>query len=67
MTLEELKDKWRTWVNVCIKLEISQSSTTYWRKRGSIPYSSQLMIQDKTKGALKAKKEDDLKLLKRND
>lgn len=60
MTLQELKDKWGTWMAVAIELKMSQSGITYWRKRGSIPYDSQLVIQDKTKGAFRAKKEDDI-------
>ncbi len=46
---------------VANELKISQSGVTYWRKRGSIPYDSQLVIQDKTKGAFKARREDDIK------
>jgi hypothetical protein len=60
MTLKELKDKWGTWMAVAIELKMSQSGITYWRKRGSIPYGSQLVIQDKTKGTFKAKREDDI-------
>lgn len=60
MTLEELYEKWGTWMSVAIELKVSQSAVTYWRKRGSIPYGTQLLIQDKTKGALKARKEDDI-------
>lgn len=60
MTLQELKDKWGTWMAVANELKMSQSGVTYWRKRGSIPYDSQLVIQDKTKGAFKAKREDDI-------
>lgn len=61
MTLQELKDKWGTWMAVANELKMSQSGVTYWRKRGSIPYDSQLVIQDKTKGMFKAKREDDIK------
>lgn len=60
MTLQELKDKWGTWMAVANELKMSQSGVTYWRKRGSIPYSTQLLIQDKTKGAFKARREDDI-------
>ena len=60
MTLQELKEKWGTWMAVAIELKMSQSGITYWRKRGSIPYDSQLVIQDKTKGTFKAKREDDI-------
>ena len=61
MTLQELKDKWGTWMAVANELKMSQSGVTYWRKRGSIPYDSQLVIQDKTKGLFKARREDDVK------
>lgn len=60
MTLQELKDKWKTWMAIANKLEMSQSGVTYWRKRGSIPYASQLLIQDKTGDQFIARKEDDL-------
>lgn len=60
MTLDELKDKWGTWMAVANELKMSPSGLTYWRKRGSIPYESQLVIQDKTDGLFKARKEDDL-------
>jgi len=60
MTLQELYDKWGTWMAVANELKMSQSGVTYWRKRGSIPYGSQLIIQDKTKHLFKAKKEDDV-------
>lgn len=61
MTLQELKEKWGTWMAVAIELKMSQSGITYWRNRGSIPYDSQLVIQDKTNGLFKAKREDDIK------
>lgn len=64
MTLQELKDKWGTWMAVANELKMSQSGVTYWRKRGSIPYDSQLVIQDKTKGLFKAKREDDIQSTK---
>jgi len=60
MTLQDLKDKWKTWMAVANELKMSQSGVTYWRKRGSIPYNSQLIIQDKTEGLFKASKDDDL-------
>lgn len=60
MTLDEMKDKWGTWMAVSLELKVSQSAVTYWRKRGSIPYTTQLLIQDKTKGLFKARKEDDI-------
>ena len=60
MTLDELYEKWGTWMAVANELKMSQSGITYWRKRGSIPYHSQLVIQDKTHNALKARREDDL-------
>lgn len=62
MTLDELKNHWKTWLSVSLELKVSQSAVTYWRKRGSIPYNTQLVIQDKTKGLFKARKEDDTQL-----
>lgn len=59
MKLQELKEKWGTWMSVANELKMSQSGVTYWRKRGSIPYHTQLVIQDKTKGVFKANMDDD--------
>ncbi len=64
MTLDEMKDKWKTWLAVSLELKVSQSAVTYWRKRGSIPYPTQLLIQDKTEGLFKAQKQDDIQLTK---
>jgi hypothetical protein len=61
MRLQELKDKWGTWMAVANELKMSQSGVTYWRKRGYIPYSSQLLIEKKTKGLFKAREEDAVK------
>lgn len=57
MLLQELYDKFGTWMAVANELKMSQSGVTYWRKRGYIPYSSQLMIEVKTKGLFKANEE----------
>jgi len=64
MTLDELKKHWKTWMAVSFELKVSQSAVSYWRQRGSIPYTSQLLIQDKTNGLFKAKKEDDNQITK---
>ena len=62
MTLQELQDRFGTWLNVALELKISTSGPYYWRKRGSIPMDAQRTIQLKTNNALIAREEDDLKL-----
>lgn len=59
MKIEDLKKEFVTWLAVANELKISQSGVSYWRRRGSIPYRTQLLIQDKTEGRFKALKEDD--------
>lgn len=59
MTLDELYKQWGTWTSVANELKIAQSVVTYWRKRGSIPFTAQLLIQNKTDNLLQARREDD--------
>lgn len=58
MTVEELYKHYGTWTAVAIELKIATTGVTYWRKRGYIPYPAQLVIEKKTKGLFKARKED---------
>lgn len=58
MRLQELKDKWGTWMAIANELKMSQNGVTYWRKRGYIPYPAQLVIEKKTKGLFKASMDD---------
>lgn len=58
MRLQELKEKWGTWMAIAIELKMSQTGVTYWRKRGYIPFPAQLVIEKKTKGMFKATMED---------
>lgn len=58
MKLQDLYNKYGTWMSVANELKMSQSGVTYWRRRGAIPYPSQLVIEKKTNGALKASLED---------
>jgi len=60
MTLQELYSKWGTWTAVANELKISPAGLTYWRNRGSIPFASQLVIQDKTGDMFRASRNDDL-------
>ncbi len=54
MRIQDLYDKWGTWMAVANELKMSQSGVSYWRKIGYIPFPAQLVIEKKTKGALKA-------------
>lgn len=67
MTLQELYDKWGRWLKVAQELEMSPSLITAWKVRGSIPFSSQLLIEFKTDGIFKAKREDDKGTVKQRE
>lgn len=54
MTIEQLYKHYKTWTAVALALGVQQSNVLYWRKRGYIPYSTQLVIQERTKGLFKA-------------
>ena len=58
MRLEELKEHYVTWRAMSEALGIGQNQYQYWRKRGYICYSRQLVIEKKTKGLFKASVED---------
>ncbi len=58
MRIEELYSHYGTWTAVAHALELGMNSHQYWRKRGYIPYPTQLVIEKKTKGLFRASEED---------
>lgn len=55
MTLEDLYNHYKCrWSHVAIGLKVTESTIKYWRKKGYIPYTAQLVIQEKTDGLFKA-------------
>lgn len=61
MRVAELYEYFGNWSVAARELKVSPSNIQYWREKGYIPYNAQLMIERKTKGALKARTEDVLK------
>lgn len=54
MLLEELYRHYGTWTNLVRSLNIGSTTYQVWRKRGFIPFRTQLLIENKTKGRFKA-------------
>ena len=54
MLIAELHKHYKTWTRVARELEIGMNAHQYWRKRGYIPFSAQLLIERKTNGLFKA-------------
>jgi len=57
MLLQELYDHYGTWTKLSRDLGFGSSTYQIWRKKGCIPYPSQLVIEKKTKGIFKADEE----------
>ncbi len=57
MLMKELHDHYGTWTKLCIELGLGMSAHQYWRKKGYIPYTAQLIIEKKTNGLFKAELE----------
>jgi len=60
MKLEELKEHYKTWSNMVYQLHLGTNTHQYWRRRGYIPYPTQLVIEKKTEGLFKASLDDAL-------
>jgi hypothetical protein len=55
MLLDELYEYFGTWTKLVRSLDFSHTSYLVWRKKGYIPYTSQLRIEKITRGKFKAK------------
>jgi hypothetical protein len=58
MLLEELHKHYKTWTNLSRELGFGVNTYQKWRNRGGIPYTTQLLIEKRTKGKFKAREED---------
>lgn len=54
MLLNELYEYYGTWTHLGRELGLGISTYQVWRKQGYIPFSAQLLIENKTKGLFKA-------------
>ncbi len=54
MLLSELYEHYGTWTKLVRELDLGNSTYQLWRKKGYIPFKSQLLIERKTKGLFKA-------------
>lgn len=57
MLLDELHAYYVTWTNLSRSLCLGTNTYQSWRKKGYIPFRSQLLIENETKGLFKACKE----------
>ena len=58
MLLEDLHNYYGTWSKMTKELDLGLSTYQGWIKRGFIPYTTQLLIEKKTKKKFKAKEID---------
>jgi hypothetical protein len=58
MLLEELYSHYGSWTKLVRDLGLGTSTYAIWRKRGFIPYKSQVFIELKTNGLFKASEDD---------
>lgn len=54
MTLEELKNYYGTYNAMARDLCMAPTTYQSWKKRGGIPFNTQIIIEHKTKGRFKA-------------
>lgn len=58
MTLDDLLDYYHTYVRISQILNVGISSPNYWKRKGYIPYRTQLLIQHRSDGRFIASEED---------
>ena len=58
MRLEELKEYYKTWENMVKTLDLGINTHQYWKRKGYIPYNSQLLIEKNSGGLFKASLDD---------
>jgi hypothetical protein len=54
MLLEQLKANYGTYDRMNKALDLAPTTYLNWKKRGGIPFKTQLLISEKTKGKFKA-------------
>lgn len=56
MLIEELRQYYGTWADMTRKLELGSTTYLGWIRKGYIPWTTQLVIEEKTKKKFKADK-----------
>lgn len=59
MLLQEMKDHYGTYANMSKALDFAPTTYLMWKRKGGIPFSTQLLIERKTKRKFLAKEEHD--------
>ena len=54
MLLDDLYQYYGTWTNIGRQLNLGTSTYQVWRRKGYIPFKSQLLIEHQTNGLFKA-------------
>lgn len=54
MLLEDVFKYCGSWANVCRILDFGSTTYQKWKQKGYIPYTTQLLIEKKTNGKLRA-------------
>ena len=54
MLLNELYEYYGTWTHLVRELNLGNNTYQVWRKQGYIPFTAQLLIENKTGGLFKA-------------
>lgn len=54
MFIEELREHYGTWADMTRKLELGSTTYLGWIKKGYIPWTTQLVIENKTNKKFKA-------------
>lgn len=57
MLLNDLYEYYGTWTYLVRELDLGTSTYQIWRRQGYIPFTAQLLIENKTKGLFKAREE----------
>lgn len=57
MLLEELHSYYKSYTNMSRKLELAPVTYLSWKRKGYIPWPTQLVIEEKTKRLFKARKD----------
>lgn len=54
MLIDELREYYGTWADMTRKLELGNTTYLGWRRKGYIPWTTQLVIEKKTNKKFKA-------------
>lgn len=54
MILNELYEYYGTWTELCRELKLGNNTYQTWRRQGYIPFQTQLLIENRSRGRFKA-------------